>query len=213
MRIQHWVTIIGLAGCALLSGCATSGFRQAGKTALSLDLAQEEIRSAKGQLTATFNALDTIMNSAVGDLRPLFKEYSRELSSLEVTAENARRRALKFRDESVAYFAAWASNIDQITDPALKQQAIQRRGKAIAAYQGIEKSLREVGEGYAPVVTVLNDVKTTLGTDLTASNVAATKPAYLKARNQAMALQKLMDESASLMSGAVDKLAPLGSSY
>ena len=165
-----------------------------------------EIRSAHGQVTKTITALDRIMNANVGDLRPLYEGFGAEVKTLQNAANAARSRAQATQAKSQDYFTTWAQEIETIRDPAIKGQSLKRLGAAKTSYRTVEQSLFQTRDAYAPMMSSLSDIQTAFGQDLTRSGVTAIRPAYGKARQQAIALQGMMKNSMSAIDAAAKEL-------
>jgi hypothetical protein len=206
---------VGLMGMAVLAGlvggCATQGYQKAERSAISMKDTKSEIQNAFGQVTTVIHSLDKVMNATVGDLRPMFKDFSSNVTTLEFAAEMARERALSMQTKTRNYFAAWAQEIESIQNPSIKSQSLQRYNSAKASYAKIEQTLFRTRDAYIPLISSLNDLKTAMNQDLTSSGVSASRAPYLKARQQGIALQSVLKESSAAIDEASRQLTPLAS--
>jgi hypothetical protein len=193
---------------ALVAGCATMGYDRAGQMASKMQQTRQDVLGARSQVTATFNALDTVMRAQVGDLRPLVTSYSKELSSLEKTAEKTKWRAQNIRESGAVYFSAWAQEIEAIGDSEMRANSMKRREQTLADYKAVEQSLIAVRDAYYPLLKDLRDIEKTMQQDLTSAGVAAVKPAHQRARQKAIDLQGLMTQSLGVIDRVVNGLAP-----
>lgn len=205
-RVSAFVSVVLLA--AVVAGCATMGYDQAGKLASSMRQTRQDVVAAGSQITATFNALDVIMMAQVGDLRPLVTQYSKELAGLDKAAKDARTRGPKIQTSGDAYFASWAQEIEAIQDPGLRASSKKRREETMADYQAVVQSLNAVRDAYAPVIKEARDIEKVLQQDLTKSGVAAAQQGYTSARQKATVLQGLMTQSLGVIDQVVTDLAP-----
>jgi hypothetical protein len=206
------MSVIGaLAAVVFVSGCATSGYQKAGKSAASMTDTKAEMQGAFTQVTLAINSLDKIMKAQVGDLRPLYKDFAAQVKDLEDAAQAARSRALSMQAKNQEYFATWAQEIEAISDPSIKKQSLTRYNATKTSYQEVEKSLFKIRDAYVPLISSLTDIGTVLNQDLTPAGIAPLRPVYSKARKQAIDLQSDMKNSMKAMDAAAQKLAPQAS--
>jgi hypothetical protein len=198
-----------VAGVLFLGGCATTGYQKAERSTISMNETRAEVLGAFNQVGATIKSLDTLMNAKVGDLRPLFKDFSTQLKALQSSAESARGRALSMQAKTQDYLRAWAQEMETIQDPTIKGKSLSQYKAAQARFQAIEQSLFKTRDAYGPLVSSLVDLEAALGPNLTPTGVATLRQPYLKARQQAVELQTVMKASTAAMDAAAKQLAPV----
>jgi len=211
MKVNSIVILAGLIAAVITAGCATTGYKSAEKSTLSMEKTKQELVEAKYQTTATFTALDNLLNAKSGDLLPLQKEFAKEVRGFQKLAEDTRPKAVKMRDQSQAYFANWANEINLIGDPTLKAQSSSRRDAAMKSYAGIEKDMTAIRDAYWPIFHTLDDINKAITTDLTPAGINTVRSTAASARQNAVALQKMIDEAVKSINSAAGKLAPVAS--
>lgn len=189
------LTAIALSAGFLMTGCTTPTYRMTNRGTESMQETRIELDRAFGQVTRTITSLDNLMNTPVGDLRPRYRDFGRELRTLERAAESARSRAVIMQTRNESFFTSWAHRIDTIQDPAIRASSLERYNSTRAEYSALEESLFAVSDAYAPVLSGLTDIHTALGHDLTLSGIRALQPSYTVTRNQAIALQAAIREA------------------
>jgi hypothetical protein len=194
-----------VVGMAAVSGYAATASE---RSVASMMDTKKEVRQAYGQVTMAVNALDKIMKAQVGDLRPLYKDFVSEVDALRSAAESARSRALRMKEKNRAYFASWAQDVDNITNPTIKSQSLARYKASLASCQKVEQLLVQTREAYVPLLSGLNDLQLSMNQDLTAPAIAALRPHYGKARQKAIDLQTIMKNTMSAIDDAAKQMNP-----
>jgi hypothetical protein len=204
--------IVGLMGfaaaMALFSGCATTGYDKAERSAVSMGNTKAEIQNAYGQVTVVIKSLDKVMGAQVGDLRPLYEDFAAQVKMLQSAAESARSRALSMQAKNQDYFSTWAQEIENIQNPTMKSQSLQRYKTTQASYTKVEQTLFKTRDAYVPLISTLNDLQTAMGQDLTPSGISGLRPVSPKARQQAITLQGVMKESMAAIDAASRQMTP-----
>jgi hypothetical protein len=197
-----------VAGCAaaVMAGCATTGYNQAGKMAANMQQTRQDVLDARSQVTVTINALEAVSRVQVGDPRPVLATFSKELARLDKAAESARWRAQNIRESGATYFASWAEEIEAMQNPGIRANSLKRREQTIASYREVEKSLMALKDAYLPLVAGLRDIEKALLADLTKSGIAAVQPAQKAMRQKAVELQTLMTQSLGVIDRVVADL-------
>jgi Protein of unknown function (DUF2959) len=208
MKISRFSLLTASVAVLLTSGCSTTGYESAQKSTLKMDQTRQELIDAKYQITATFAALDQLLNVRTGNLVPLQKDFSKEVRKFQQLAAETRPKALAMQEQSAAYFNEWAGKINQIQDPQIRAKNAARREIAMKRYAAIEKDASAVRASYWPLYTLLNDINTSLETDLTASGIQSVRNACVPARSKAIELQSLVDKTIKSIDAAIGTLAP-----
>jgi len=191
-------------------GCTSTGYQQAEKSVLSMNVTRQELVSAKSQVTRTSRALDAVVNGQ-GNLVPKYEHFGQELKDLDKAAKQARWRADRMQKDTTRYFDGWAKDIGKIQDPQMKSQSMQRRSKAIRSYNGVIKSMFDIGDDYVPLLSNFNDIQISLKQDLTSSGVKSIAPQVNKARQDSAGLQRGIDTLMAEIDRVSAEWAPEGS--
>jgi hypothetical protein len=180
---------LALLSFFIFSGCVSAPYRKTGRSRESMLEMKTALEDAHRQVTTTVTALDTLMAGTEGDLRPLFRTYDREVRNLERSSQSARERAEAMRTQNETFFGAWARRIEAIQDLVIREGSEGRFHTTQAEFKAVEAALFEVRDAYAPVIQGLSDLRTALGSDLTAAGVRTHTPSHRAVRNQAIDLQ------------------------
>jgi hypothetical protein len=174
-------------------------------------ITKEAVLNAHGQVTIAIQSLEKVMGATVGDLRPLYEDFAAQVKTLQSDAQSARNRALSMQKKNQDYFSTWAQEIENIQNPAMKSQSLQRYKAAKASYEKVEQKLFKTGDTYVPLNSTLNDLQTAMGQDLTPAGLNGLRSISPKARQQAIALQAVMKESTAAIDAASRQLSPKAS--
>jgi uncharacterized phage infection (PIP) family protein YhgE len=181
------------ASFALLTGCATSGYRQADKTGAGISEFRDEIVNGKKAIDDTMQSLDQISVSASTDPRKAFERYSKSVANLESTASKVRKRSQDMKEQGKAYFAQWEKQLAEVQNPEIRKLAVERKAKLQETFDSIKKFAEPLRTQFDPWMSDLKDLQKYLGNDLTIAGVDAAKVPFAKTRTEGIEVQKSMD--------------------
>jgi len=173
-RILSALSIAAVATASFVSGCASTN--AADSTSESMSATAKRLNNGITQVDSVVASLNAIIAGKGGDLKPLFKSFSDEVTNVEKAAANARESAEAMRAKATEQFEKWAKEAQNISDTDLKQANIVRRDEARAAFAKIQDARDRGKVSYDTFVTGLRDVRTFLGTDLTSRGVDSITP-------------------------------------
>jgi hypothetical protein len=162
--ISH-VALIAFA--ALLGACASSGYKQADKMAVSLQEAAQGIDETLAPFDAALIALSDLVNNPGTDMAPQFQSYSAAVNRLDAQAQVASGQAEAMRLEGLAYFQKWNEERAEIQDGPLRIRSFDRKIAVGTQFEDVWSSYAESKSEFDPFMSDLKDIRTALGTDLT----------------------------------------------
>lgn len=201
------ILLASIAAC-IVAGCAQTGYQRAERTVQSMDSTRAELVAGREQVASTVSVLDQIFTAGAGDLRPLHQQLGRQIRTLENQANLARRRADAYRANADAYISAWADELVQIRNPAIRQVSEQRRREAMANFGAVEQGAAAVREAYRPFLDDLQGIHALLGQDLTAGGVAAASGQFDQAKQDAQVLQQRIAQLINELDRVASALIP-----
>lgn len=171
---------------ALSAGLSCASLRAADSAAQAAAV-KEKIQnlragSAEGrnQVTLTLEALNRMLAPGV-ELRPQFEKYKAELAKMEQLAARAKERAAEMKQKGEAFFADYEAQVASIQNEDIRKEAASRLAKRKKSYDRIIAEMQDAKEQLGPFLSDLNDIKTLLDSELTATSVSKTKSVIKKA--------------------------------
>lgn len=165
-------TLILLAILSVTAWAANASQQQLAK---SIQEARIETGRTAEQLKATVSALNALTKQTKGDLRPSYDAYCTEVTRTESVAASTRNRIQWMAGDGRQYFRDWQQTINGIANESLRKKAQKRFDSVQADYDKVEVSLKEAGDKFKPFLSDLNDIKSTLASDVTPSGVKAVR--------------------------------------
>ena len=191
---------ISLCALALLyfSGCASTNYKRADAASASLRKASRQIDAENRAIDATLVALDNLVNKPAPDLVPQFKTYSACLDRLVAASKRAQAAADVAHQKSAEYFQNWDKETAAIKFEAVRDQSVSRKTQVSDEFNTVNQRYRENQAVITPLISYLQDIRTAVGTDLTAGGVQSVKSlaenAEQNARKVQAALARLSDQ-------------------
>ena len=130
--------------------------------------------AGRNQVTLTLESLNRMLAPGV-DLRAQFGNYKAELTKMEELAARARERATEMKQKGEAFFSEWEAQIAGIHNEDIRKEAASRLAKRKKSYGKIISEMQDAKEQLGPFLSDLNDIRTLLESELTATSVSKTK--------------------------------------
>lgn len=197
-------SVVGLTFLILAAGCSSTpqGQKRSAKTIDTLAKVQTEMQKGIGQVDASLAALENLASNPQGDLAGAYKNYRKQVDTLEAMAKKVASRNQSMRARAKEYFAAWEKDSAQIKSDSIRKVSAARN---IAAKASFDKMVAEVAKGkeaFTPLMEELRDIELYLSNDLTTAGVRACKPLAEQAVADGgavkIALQNVMAELARI---------------
>jgi hypothetical protein len=208
--LQFIVLSLIAAAPATLSGCSSpkeTASSRADMTVESMGATTARLDRANAQIDSTLVSLDSLVAAKGGDLRAPYKKFSTEVDGIETSANAARQQAASMRDHTTETFDAWASEAQNINDPAMKEISRERRDQARASYSRMQDASQKAKAAYDPFLSDLRDIRTYLGSDLTSSGVDAISGKITSVHREGDALKSALAQAQQAMNELKSQLA------
>src|SRR5262245_25965501 len=182
--------LIGLAGCS--SG--NKSYEQGMKTGSNLQELARKIEAAEKQIDTTLSQADALVNAPGTNPRKQFDQYRKSLDTLESQAADIRDLANDMNKRADAYFAQWEKDVAEIKNEEIKNVTAQRRNERMAQFNGVRSHFAQVRDAFKPFLADLQDIEQALSVELTPGSMEALKPFVTRAREDAVPLEKALDD-------------------
>ena len=171
-----FLTVCLLATASFLGGCATTGMQRSVKASNSIDEVDMEMRKMVVQIDATAASLDAVVSPGQPDLKKSFNTYSDNVGELEKTGTKVLKRMEEMKANTKDYFAEWAKEGDNYTNPRIRELSEERRNKLADIYAQVPAANEGVKESYIAYMTDLKEIQSYLSNDLTPNGVTSITP-------------------------------------
>ena len=194
--------VVQISTCAVallyFNGCASSNYQKADVAGDCLRTASVKIDAENRSIDVTLNALDDLVNKPSPDLKPQFERFSASLDRLVDASARAKKAAQVADKKSAAYFRNWDKETSEIKYEAVRDQSVSRKTQVSNEFNTVNQRYRENQAVIEPLISYLQDIRISLGTDLTMGGVQSVKPladnAAQNGRKVQTALTRLTDD-------------------
>jgi hypothetical protein len=177
----------------LFAGCATSGYDKAGGASTSMEKASQTISKGSTQIDQVMAALSDLVNNPGADLKPQFQKFVSAMSGLESTQKELNSKVAAVQKQGADYFKNWDAELAKIQNEAIRSSSAARKKSVETRFNAVQTNYDQVKMEFDPFISDLKDVRTALGTDLTAGGVASVKGVVSNAGKRALPLHKSLD--------------------
>jgi len=192
-----WLQCLAFSAALLVfAGCASHGYVKGNAAGGSMQEASVRVEKESQEIDRTIARLTSLVNEPAPDLRPQFKAYNDALERLYHSIEQTDDAVKRAHDKSTDYFQTWDQQLAALNYQAVRDRGEARRVAVSNELQVINQRYRETTEVVLPLLAYLEDIRKTLGSDLTAGGLEAVKDVVRNA-----------DESARKVQGALTQLA------
>ena len=194
--------VIQISACVMallyFSGCASTNYHKAEAASDCLRTASLRIEAESRAIDMTLATLDDLVNKPAPDLKPQFKSFSASLDRLVASSRQAEKAADAADRKSAEYFQNWDKQTAEIKYEAVRDQSVSRKTQVSNEFNTVNQRYRENQAVITPLISYLQDIRTALGTDLTADGIQSVKSlaqnANQNARKVQSALSRLSDD-------------------
>jgi chromosome segregation ATPase len=171
VRIRQFATVAVLLAvpALVLAAAAPDKAEKVAQKMLGLDKAIQEGAAQIDKTLASLNALA----QPEGDLAKKYKDFSKNVDTLDKMSAKAKSNAEAAAKDRDAYIAQWKASQDKIQNPELKAASESRRSELQPKIEAIKSSLGSARETFTPFMQDLKDLRTFLANQLNPSGIAA----------------------------------------
>ena len=211
--IPHFRTASFSVLALALLGCEAAGPKRIDTTTASMADTRAMVARGSGEVATAVRSAEAIGETA--DLKASFESFSKNLATLDKTAEEVRGRWASLTKKAQAYTDAWQKESETIKGDAARAAADSRRDAFSARIKGIGTAMGELKTSYDAFTSDMSDIRVLLANDLTAEGIQSAKPLIAKAKKDADAVQAKADAATRLLdeasAAAATKLVPAAS--
>ena len=197
-----------IATISLLFGvaCGSSGARSTGAF-FSVDNTRKSLVSTRDQVNRTAQSLQKLMEQS-GDVQAAYKEFSGNVDRMNDQSREVEKRANEMRENRSAYFKQWTRETKAIKDDEIAQMASARQQEIEREYSALIESMAEAKQALVPYMQGLNDIRTYLKNDLTATGVQNIRPAAERILGNGSIVNQSLDRADAALTDVSSALAP-----
>lgn len=175
----------------MLVGCATQGAttQRAGNASTSLETAALSVARSNAQLETVLRSLSDLVNNPGVDLQAQYNTYNADVNQLDALATEVTASAAAMQEQGTAYFGQWDEDLAKIQNENIRTRSVDRRDNVTARFEEVRANYTQTKGDFAPFVSNLKDIRTALGTDLTAGGLASVRSLVTKADRDVIPLR------------------------
>jgi len=185
------VSIFAAALLLTLGGCATPGAtsNRADNTSSSLEAAALNVAQTNTQLEIVRRSLSDLVNNPGADLQAQYNTYNASVNRLDALANEVTASAADMQERGTAYFVQWDEDLAKIQNENIRMRSVDRKEQVTARFKEVGANYTQIKDDFAPLVSNLKDIRTALGTDLTAGGLTSVRSLAAKADRDVVPLR------------------------
>jgi hypothetical protein len=201
----------GLLTVALLTfaGCSTTAYHKGDSASASMHQTSLAVQDENRSLNATMAALKDLTSATEGDLKPKFQHFSTSLDNTIAACKRADNAAHSMQSKCAAYFDAWGNELRQINYQAIRETSGARKEEVRARYDTLNHRFQDTQAVVRPLVAYLQDIRTSLSTDLTTGGIQSLAGSVGKADENASKVQTSLTQLSSDLSSSSTEMSSL----
>jgi hypothetical protein len=187
-----------------LAGCQAEGHEKAETKAVQMDSLRASVLVVKDKAAAAAAAAGTLIDKASVDPKPAYATFKTEIKNYEKSISDVAAQVKSLKSQDTDFFAGWEKQTAAITDPDVKQRAVERRAKLQKTAESIDKSAEAVTAETTAYSAMLKNLDVYWSNDLTPGGITSVKDKVGDAKKSAKSIGDKCDD---LVAG-LDKAAP-----
>ncbi len=191
-----WLKALLPALCLMVvAGCASSrGYQQADKAGESIGTVRNDVANLRTAVANSMTTLDAVVAAAGTDPRKPYEAFAKSVDRVESARNTARKDAEKMRERAAAYFGHWEAQMESVQSEDVKKMSSERKAKLQESFEGIKNAAEDSKQSFPAFLSDLKDLRTALGSDLTAQGMDAAKGIIQKTKNSGAQAQQDLDK-------------------
>ena len=137
-----------------------------------------------------------------------FKEFAEQAQQLEVDSVEIRARAQAMEKRGDAYFAQWQERLTQMSDPAERKAAEERRDELKRSFDHILQSARQTREAFQPFLSGVHRINVKLETNPGLESVNSARELIADTQKAGHKTQEQLSDILAELNVVAAKLAP-----
>jgi hypothetical protein len=191
-----WLKTLIPAFCLMVvAGCASSrGYNKADETGATIGTVRNDVANIKNAVDNSLKALDAVVASASTDPRKPYEAFAKSVDTVEAAGNTAKKDADKMRANAAAYFGQWETQMESVKNEDVKKVSQERKAKLQESFNGIKDATDDAKQSYPTFLSDLKDLRTALGSDLTAQGIESAKGVIDKTKASGAQVQQDLDK-------------------
>ena len=208
VRIKQFAAIVALLAvpALVLAAAAPDKAEKVAERMLGLDKAIQQGATQIDKTIASLNAL----TQPEGDLTAKYKDFSKNIDTLDKMSQKAKSNAESAAKDRDAYIAQWKASQDKIQNPELKAASEARRGELEPKIEAIKTSLGAARDTFTPFMQDLKDLRTFLANQLNPGGIAAAQSLITKCNESGEKVKSDLSQGSTAVKDLAASIAPGG---
>jgi chromosome segregation ATPase len=206
VRIKQFAAIAVLLAvpALVLAAAAPDKAEKVAQKMLGLDKA---IQQGAAQIDKTLASLNALAQPE-GDLTAKYKDFSKNVDTLDKMSQKAKSNAEAAAKDRDAYIAQWKASQDKIQNPELKAASEARRGELQPKIEAIKTSLSAARDTFTPFMQDLKDLRTFLANQLNPGGIAAAQSLITKCNESGEKVKADLSQGSTAVKDLAGSIAP-----
>ena len=158
-----------------ISGCATSGPKEAAKLASEVEDSRRALQVTEEQIRATMNTANALGQKEGPNLQSDFKRLNQELKQSNEKLDDFRKSVASMQKVSNTFFSGWTAELDKYETDEFRKHSEVRLEETRGRYDRVLTSMQQADEKFQPFFAKLHDLTLYLNHNLNPEGVAAIK--------------------------------------
>ena len=163
---------VAVVGCSTQHSSDKAAVERREKAVNSVDDLRTDLKRADAQVVTTQQSLQRLSTQQVGDLKPTYNNYVKEISRNRSINESLDGRSRALSSEASKHVNEWYSQANTIQTDSLRQKSLERERQARREQDETLRAVNDVRGMYSQYIGQLNDIATYAANDLTPSGLA-----------------------------------------
>jgi chromosome segregation ATPase len=208
VRIRQFaaVAVLFAVPALALAAAAPNKAEKVAQGMLNLDKA---IQQGAAQIDKTLASLNA-MTQPGGDLVTKYKDYSKNVDTLDKMSQKAKSNAASAAKDRDAYIAQWKASQDKIQNPELKTASESRRAELEPKIEAIKTSLGSARDTFTPFMQDLKDLRTFLANQLNPGGIAAAQTLITKCNDSGEKVKSDLSQGSAAVKDLAASIQPGG---
>jgi flagellar biosynthesis chaperone FliJ len=151
--------------------------------------------------------LNDLVNNPAPDLKPQYATFNRNLDQLEASAKRNAAAATNVNRNATAYFRAWETQLESVNYEVIRNQGQARRAEVKKNFDEVNQQFHEAQSALLPLIDYLEDIRKSLGADLTVGGLQSVRGFLSNAQENAAKVQTALGKVSTQLASARENFA------
>lgn len=205
--------VVGLLGSLMmtavaLSGCATSGPKQAAKLVSRVEESRRALQVTEVQIRSTLDAANALGQTEGGNLQSDFQRLNSEVELSNEKLDEFRDRVASMNKVGNSFFTDWATGLDKYETEAFRKRSEARLEETRGRYTQVLTTMQQADEKFGPFFARLHDLVLFLSFNLNSTGVTSIKNTVDELRSEAADLYTFIGTAVQEADGFSKSMGP-----